>query len=138
MEIPDVLAVNKADDETLARKALADVKAALAYENRRHWSRPVLAVSAATNLHLEDLDAAISSHYTHLRSNNALIGKRSAQTIAWAIGEILHEVGRRGLLALGGPDGVKDWWRKQPEHWSEVHRLDALLNTAQWRRSDSA
>lgn len=138
MEIPDVLAVNKADDEALARKALADVKAALSYEKRHHWSRPVLAVSAATNLHLEDLDVAISSHYTHLQSSNTLTGKRSEQTIAWAIGEILHEVGRRGLLALGGPDGVKDLWRKQPASWSEVHRLDALLSTAQWCRSDSA
>lgn len=138
MEIPDVLAVNKADDEALARKALADVKAALSYEKRHHWSRPVLAVSAAANLHLEDLDAAINAHYMHLRFGNTLAGKRSVQTIAWAISEVVHEVGRQGFLALGGADGVKDLWRKQPTHWSEVHRLDALLSMAQWRRSDSA
>lgn len=138
MEIPDVFAVNKADDEALARKALADVKAALSYEKPHHWSRPVLAVSAAANLHLEDLDAAIGAHYMHLRSSNTLMEKRSAQTIAWGISEIIHEVGRQGFLALGGPDGVKDLWRKQPAHWSEVHRLDALLSTAQWRRSDGA
>lgn len=138
MEIPDVLAVNKADDEALARKALADVKAALSYEKHRHWSRPVLAVSAATNLHLENLDSAISAHYEHLVAQDALQKKRADQTFAWAIGEIFYEVGRRGLLALGGPDGVKDLWGKQPKDWSEVHRLNALLNMAQWGRSDSA
>jgi len=129
MEIPDVLAVNKADDEVLARKAMADVKAALSYE-RRPWARPVLAVSAATNLHLDELEVAISSHYAHLVASNALATNRSRQTIAWAVGEIVHEVGRRGLLALGGPDGVQDFWRAQPIQWSELHRLEALLSAA--------
>lgn len=133
MEIPDVLAVNKADDAALARKALADVKAALSYEKRHHWTRPALAVSAATNLHLEDLDSAISSHYEHLVAHHTLQKKRGEQTFAWVLGEILYEVGRRGLLALGGPEGVKDLWRKQPAHRSEVHRLDALLSMVRWQ-----
>ena len=131
MEIPDVLAVNKADDETLARKAVADVKAALSLE-RQAWPRPVLAVSAATNLHLDDLDAAIGAHHRHLLANNTLTAKRAAQTLAWATGEVLHEIGRRGLLALGGPAGVKDFWERQPARWGELRRLDALLGTAHW------
>lgn len=126
MEIPDVLAVNKADDETLARKAMADVKAALSY-GRQEWRRPVLAVSAATNLHLEELDAAISSHHEHLAAQNTLWKKRTDQTIAWAIGEIVHEVGQRGLRVFGGPEGVRDRWMKQPAQWSEIHKLTALL-----------
>jgi LAO/AO transport system kinase len=131
MEIPDVLAVNKADDEALARKAMTDVKAALSYE-RQSWTRPVLAVSAATNLHLADLDEAISAHHAHLLSSRMLATKRNEQTIAWAVSEILHEIGKRGLLALGGPDGVKDGWIKQPTHRSESHRLEALLGTADY------
>jgi putative protein kinase ArgK-like GTPase of G3E family len=129
MEIPDVLAVNKADDEVLARKAMGDVKAALSLE-RQAWSRPVLAVSAATNLHLDDLDAAISAHHHYLLSNGTLTRKRAEQTLAWATSEILHEIGRRGLLALGGPKGIKNFWEQQPAQWSELHRLDALLRTA--------
>jgi LAO/AO transport system kinase len=136
MEIPDVLAVNKADDAALARKAVADVKAALSLE-RRPWSRPVLAVSAATNLHLADLNAAISAHYHHLLSPGTLITKRAEQTLAWAISEVLHEVGRRGLLALGGADGVKHFWNQQPAQWSELRRLAALLHTAQWRQAST-
>jgi LAO/AO transport system kinase len=132
MEIPDVLAVNKADDETLARKAMADVKAALSYE-RQTWTRPVLAVSAATNLHLEELDAAISSHHVHLSSEKALRKKRTDQTVAWAIGEVVHEVGQRGLRAFGGPEGVRDHWMKQPDQWSEMHRLAALLGLVDYQ-----
>jgi LAO/AO transport system kinase len=126
MEIPDVLAVNKADDEPLARKAMAEVKAALSYE-RQKWMRPVLAVSAATNLHLEELEAAIRAHHEHLSTQKAVQQKRADQSIAWAIGEIVHEVGQRGLRALGGPEGVREHWTRQPDHWSEMHKLTALL-----------
>ena len=133
MEIPDVLVVNKADDEALARKAMADVKAALSLE-RQTWSRPVLAVSAATNLHLDELDAAINAHHHHLLAHDILTPKRTEQTLAWATNELLYEVGRRGLLTLGGPDGVKHFWERQPAQWSALHRLDALLSSMHERR----
>lgn len=131
MEIPDVLAVNKADDEALARKAVADVQAALAFE-QRSWSRPVLAVSAATNLHLDALEGAISAHYNHLHATGALESKRAEQVIAWAVGEVIHELGRAGLAALGGVEGVHTFWLRQPEAWGNAHRLTALLGTVQY------
>ena len=134
MEIPDILAVNKADDEALARKAMADVRAALSLE-RQAWSRPVLAVSAVTNLHLDDLDAAIRAHHHHLVSSETLTPKRAEQTVAWATNELLHEVGRRGLLTLGGPTGVKNFWEQQPAQWSELHRLDVLLSSIHWHQT---
>ena len=133
MEIPDILAVNKADDEVLARKAMADVKAALSLE-RQAWSRPVVAVSATTNLHLDDLDAVISAHHHHLLAHDILAPKRAEQTLAWATNELLQEVGRRGLLTLGGPDGVKHFWERQPTQWSALHRLDAILRSMHSRQ----
>ena len=126
MEIPDILAINKADDETLARKAMVDVKAALALE-QRSWMRPVLAVSAVTNLHLDKLNTAITAHHHHLSITHALEGKRAEQAIAWATGEIIYEVGRSGLAALGGSTGVEMLWSQQPRTLSEVHRLMILL-----------
>ena len=132
MEIPDVLAVNKADDETLARKAMADVKAALSFE-QRPWARPVLAVSAATNLHLEALAAAITAHYNHLLASGTLAAKRAEQAVAWAVGEVVHEVGRKGLAALGGSAGISAFWSRQPKTWSELHRLVALLNAVDYK-----
>ena len=126
MEIPDILAINKADDETLARKAMADVKAALSLE-QQSWKRPVLAVSAATNLNLDKLDAAIAVHFHHLKVTRTLEKKRTEQSLAWAIGEIIHEIGRLGLAALGGPNGVGSLWSQQSMTLSEVHRLLLLL-----------
>ena len=131
MEIPDVLAINKADDEALARKAMADVKAALSLE-QQSWARPVLAVSAVTNLNLDKLEAAIAAHYHHLSVTHTLESKRVAQALAWAIGEITHEVGRLGLAALGGPDGVGALWSQQPMTLSEVHRLMILLRKVRY------
>jgi len=131
MEIPDVLAINKADDEALARKAMADVKAALSLEPQS-WARPVLAVSAATNLNLDKLDAAITAHLYHLSVTHALEGKRAKQAIAWAIGEVTHELGRMGIAALGGPDGVATLWSHQSMTLSEVHRLVALFRKVRY------
>ncbi|MGH7966187.1 MAG: methylmalonyl Co-A mutase-associated GTPase MeaB, partial [Candidatus Binatia bacterium] len=131
MEIPDVLAVNKADDEALARKAVTEVKAALAFEQQT-WSRPVLAVSAVTNLHLDALEAAISAHYNRLRAAGALEAKRAEQVIAWAVSEVVHELGRRGLAALGGVEGVSAFWSRQPVSRGNARRLTAMLGTVQY------
>jgi LAO/AO transport system kinase len=131
MEIPDVLVVNKADDEALARKAMTDVKAALSFE-RRPWARPVLAVSAATNLHLDALDAAITAHFRHQVANDQLDARRTEQEVTWATEEVIHEVGQKGLVALGGHTGISSFWSRQPTAWSAMHRLAALLNTVHY------
>jgi LAO/AO transport system kinase len=131
MEIPDVLAVNKADDETLARKAMTEVKAALAFEHRP-WPRPVLAVSAATNLHLDALEDAINAHYNRLLTDGGLESKRAEQTMMWTLGEVTYELGRVGLAALGSAEGVRTAWARQPAAWSSARRLAALLRSVQY------
>jgi LAO/AO transport system kinase len=131
MEIPDVLAINKADDEALARKAMADVKAALSLE-RRPWSRPVLAVSAVTDLNLDKLETAIATHYNHLHASEILASKRAEQDIAWAVGEIVYEIGARGLALLGGDAGVRAFWSRQPTSRSAARRLRVLLQGVQY------
>ncbi len=128
MEIPDVLAVNKADDAALAHKAVADVRAALALD-RRGWSSPVLAVSAAANLNLDALHEAITAHHSHLVTTSALESRRADQAVAWAVGEILVDVGRVGLEALGGIPGVRAFWACQPATWSVARRLKVLLDS---------
>ena len=131
MEIPDVLAINKADDEALARKAMADVKAALSLE-QRPWSRPVLAVSAVTDLNLDQLETAIATHYNHLHASELLAAKRAEQGIAWAVGEIVYEIGARGLALLGGEAGVRAFWSRQPTSRSAARRLRVLLQGVQY------
>lgn len=131
MEIPDILAVNKADDETLARKAMIDVQAALAFEHRP-WPRPVLTVSAATNLHLDALEEAINAHYNRLLAGGELAATRARRAVTWAMGEAIVELGRVGVAALGGEAEIRAWWARQPVTWSEARRLAALLSRVQY------
>ncbi len=144
MEIPDILAVNKADNEALAERAVAEVRAALALGpgsgermnrvNRpgggRHgsslWSSPVLAVSALSNLNLDRLKTVIAEHYQYLQANRTLGSRRAEQEIAWAVAELRHERGRVGLAAVGGRDGVAARWAQQPGR-SAARRLANLL-----------
>ena len=137
MEIPDILVVNKADNQALAQKALSDTQAALALARRptppepEAWDSPVLAVSAATNLNMDALNQALRAHWRHLQATAKLEKKRAAQHLEWGIGEIRHEVGQRGLAALGGVEGVHAAWNRQPAPWSVVRKLTALLERAQ-------
>ena len=136
MEIPDILAVNKADDQALAQQALSDIQTALVLEQRAlegSWQNPVLAVSAATNLNIDILDDAMTAHYQHLQSTHKLENKRAAQTMAWAVGEILHEVGQRGLATLGGVEGVRSIWEQQTPQWSVIRKLATLLDRVRYR-----
>ena len=142
MEIPDILAVNKADDAVLADKAMAEVRAALATRGNVSsfhasplaepgadaggWSSPLLAVSALSNLNLDRLEAAIAEHHRHIQTADRLVSRRAAQEIAWAVGELRYELGRVGLAAAGGPDGVAARWAQQPGR-SPARKLATLL-----------
>ena len=146
MEIPDILAVNKADDAALADKAMAEVRAALAtrgHVSSSHasvdtfplaesgsdegdWSPPLVAVSALSNLNLDRLETAIAEHHRHVQADGRLVSRRAAQEIAWAVGELRYELGRAGLAAAGGPDGVAARWMQQPGR-SPARKLANLL-----------
>ena len=62
--------------------------------------------------------------------------KRAEQAIAWATDEVLYEVGRRGLLALGGPDGVEEFWRniRAVERTAPTR---SVLGTARWSQNNT-
>jgi LAO/AO transport system kinase len=137
MEVPDILAVNKADDAALARRAVAEVTAALSLE-QRSWARPVLAVSATTNLHIDALDAAIAAHYYGLRTANVLDARRARQMAEWAAGEVTYELGRVGVSALGGNTGVRTRWERQPAAWGALRRLAAVLSAVEYKVTGGA
>lgn len=129
MEIPDILAVNKADDSALADKAVAEVRAALAIDpgsDEPGWSNPVLAVSALSNVNLDRLEMAIAEHYRHVQANGTLGSRRAEREVAWAVGELSHELGRAGLTAVGGRDGAAARWAQQPGR-SVARKLANLL-----------
>lgn len=74
LEIADIHAVSKADKPEAAA-AVAALKGMLklgASRSRSEWTPPVLAVSAVSGEHMDNLKAAIRQHWTHLKATGEL------------------------------------------------------------------
>jgi LAO/AO transport system kinase len=108
-ELPDVVAVTKADMVEAARRTRADVEGALTLysENRR---AAVVLIAAARGDGLDDLDKALEDHRTWLAEGERLAHKRAAQEKLWIEQAIRARFGSAGLRAMlretphsGGP-----------------------------------
>lgn len=102
MEIPDVIAVNKADHEALARRALADLRGALHSLSVVGVGRelPLVATSASTNLGVDTLIAAIDAHREALAPT--LAAHRAEGEAAWTTHLFVRLHGEHGVATLGG------------------------------------
>jgi LAO/AO transport system kinase len=108
-ELPDVVAVTKADMVEAARRTRADVEGALTLysEGRR---APVILVAAARGEGLDELDRALADHRAWLTEDERLAVKRRAQEELWVEQAIRARFGSAGLRAMrstmqsdGGP-----------------------------------
>jgi len=87
IELADIVAVNKADGENLARAA----KAAAEYQAALHvvapvswgWAVPVLSVSGLTNAGLDRLWQAVEAHRLTAQAKGELVRRRRAQLVRW-------------------------------------------------------
>jgi LAO/AO transport system kinase len=104
MEIPDVLAVTKADLGRIAARAVADLHAAL-----RALGSPDTAVVAVSSVAppsgIRELVDALDAH----RAGLDLTQRRLEARRLHALADFVAEHGERGLRALGG--------RREAEHW---------------------
>jgi LAO/AO transport system kinase len=100
MEIPDLAVVTKADMGALARRAAADLKAALALAARAGAAPKVLRCSASTGEGLEALVEGLAELAAQLRGPR-LIAKRRTQAEAWVAQSLKARFGREGYAALG-------------------------------------
>jgi len=99
-ELPDVVAVTKADMEE-ARRTRADVEGALTlYASERR--APVVLVAATRGEGLGDLDAALADHRIWLMEGKRLVRKRHAQEDLWVERTIRARFGSVGLRAARG------------------------------------
>ncbi|POF31681.1 methylmalonyl Co-A mutase-associated GTPase MeaB [Roseibium marinum] len=109
MELPDVVAVTKADMGVLARRAASDVSGALSLSGggSRSWQVPVCEVSAATAQGIQELAALTDRHHAHLAESGTLDLRRQHQHAAWFRDMVRTEFGLTGLrLATEEPAGV--------------------------------
>ena len=102
MELPDVVAVTKADMEVLARRAASDVKGALSLSRRdaESWDVPVCQVSAQEHTGIDTLASALSAHRAFLLEEGRLAAQRQAQQVAWFQDMVRAEFGQAGLQAV--------------------------------------
>ncbi|MFN3854403.1 MAG: ArgK/MeaB family GTPase [Phreatobacter sp.] len=100
MELPDVIAVTKADMGAPARRAKADVEGALTLVARDPggWTAPVVLVSATTGEGLEALAEAVEAHRAWLGAGRMAL-RRSAQERQWIAEAVRLRFGAEGLAA---------------------------------------
>lgn len=99
MELPDVVAVTKADLGAAARRARADVESALGLSARGEWTAPVVTISATTGDGLDQLDEAIAKHIAFLNQDRRRERKLREQEAAWVAEAIRARFGSEGLRA---------------------------------------
>ncbi|MBL8569542.1 MAG: methylmalonyl Co-A mutase-associated GTPase MeaB [Phreatobacter sp.] len=101
MELPDVIAVTKADMGAPARRAKADVEGALTLVARDPgaWPAPVVLVSSTTGEGMDDLARAIEAHRAWL-GEGRLDARRAAQEAQWVEEAIRTRFGTAGTAAI--------------------------------------
>ncbi|MBO6893670.1 MAG: methylmalonyl Co-A mutase-associated GTPase MeaB [Roseibium sp.] len=99
MELPDVVAVTKADMGALARRAASDVTGALSLttSDAGNWTVPVCMVSSQTGEGVADLVDQVGLHRDHLVSKALLESRRHLQHVSWFEDMVRSEFGQAGL-----------------------------------------
>ena len=110
MEVPDVLVLTKSDLGSAAKRALADLHAALAALGA--GATPVCAVSSVPPpTGIPALADALEAHHAGLDLSAHRLRARRRQ----ALDEFVAEHGERGLRALGGRLEAQRWLERQDE-----------------------
>lgn len=110
MELPDVVAVTKADMGETARRARADVEGALtlAHTAADEWRARVVSVSSASGEGLEALEAAVAEHAAWTLEHGRLGQRRAAQARHWVEDAIRLRYGQRGLATVDAAAALAD------------------------------
>jgi LAO/AO transport system kinase len=95
-ELPDVVAVTKADMTEAARRTRADVEGALTLYTEQRKAAVVL-VAASRGEGLDELDTALADHRAWLAEGERLRHKRNAQEELWIEQAIRARFGSAGL-----------------------------------------
>lgn len=105
MELPDLVAVTKADLGALARRASSDVTGALSLSRMegQEWKVPVTEVSSHTGSGIAELIASADAHRVYLEETG-LVSRRRRQHVAWFTDMVRTEFGRAGLAMISGED----------------------------------
>ncbi len=128
LELPDIVAVNKADLGPMAERTASELEAGigLGEETNAGWQRPVLRISAQEGTGLDALEDAIAAHRAWLHESGELSVRR-VRGRNRAIEEALGlRYGSFGLAAIGGPEAMSERLAADPD--APAAQLLALLS----------
>ena len=102
MELPDVVAVTKADLGQPARRARDDLEGALSLTGAGEpgWEPPVALVSSETGDGLDELMTHLRRHSAHLRADDRLARRRKSQAEARLAAALKGRFGTEGARAI--------------------------------------
>jgi LAO/AO transport system kinase len=110
IELADMIAINKADGDNVARatRAAADYQGALNILTPRwaDWQPPVVTISGAENVGLDKLWSHIERHRAIMTKSGGLELRRAEQSVAW-MRDLLSE---RLMSAIKDRPAVKNAW----------------------------
>jgi len=116
LELPDVVAVNKADLGPIAERTASELAAGLALgEQREAWAAPVVLVSARDGSGLDALESALAHHRSWLAAGDRLAARRRRGRDAAVRDFLVREHGREGLEAAGGLAAIDATLRREPD-----------------------
>ncbi|MCB9832252.1 MAG: methylmalonyl Co-A mutase-associated GTPase MeaB [Planctomycetes bacterium] len=128
LELADIIAVNKADGDNLARarEAQAEYATALRYQRPKYdWWRPrSLMVSAREGTGLDQLWQAVDEHRAALESDDNLARLRRSQLMAWTRREI--------------EDSLLESFKNHPRVKARLPELEAALEDGRLSPSSAA
>ena len=130
LELPDILAVNKADMGPIAERTAAELEAGIALGESAHggWRRPVLRISAQEGTGLDALEDALAAHRAWLIETHELARRRRrGRDRAVELGLGLR-YGTHGLAAIGGAGTLAERLAAAPD--APAARLLAELSRA--------
>jgi LAO/AO transport system kinase len=111
MEIPDVIAVNKGDQQPLAQRAATDLKSALSALRgvglaAGSWAVPVLVTSARDRTGIDTLADQLEAHVS-ASSAVQLAERRRAGAVHWALSLVQRRYGEHAIDVLGGREAMR-------------------------------
>lgn len=124
LELPALVAVNKADLGGVARRAASELRLGLSRARPDGWDVPVLLVSATLGTGIPELVAAFAAHRAWLEQAGRLPERRAEQAIAWGLKRLALEFGQHGVALLGGRSAiVRSWQGMDGSAFSKLERL---------------
>lgn len=110
LELPDVFAVNKADQGAPAQRTAGELESGLGLGGAEDagWTRPVLCISATVGSGIDALLDRLEAHREHLLAGDALSARRRAGAEAFVLEGLGRRYGSFGLEALGGSETLRE------------------------------